>query len=188
MTLSKECRRYLFLMVVLFVCAACRTADGPGFDPLLSYDGQDALVFIYRPTPSYAQGGGLAPDIIIDGQKIIDLKSMGYTRVFLKQGMHSLRVVRAHAYKNMRESEYGFVIPSDKKRCFIRVALPNTIDRDLEILTINTAFSLATKIYIPIVHGPHKEGSGFVMDFVDDTYALKEIKSCKYISPKLDSL
>jgi hypothetical protein len=181
--------RISILAVCILVSTACRTADGPQFDPLESYNGSDSLVFIYRPTPSYAYGGGLAPDILIDGNKIIDLKSMGYTRVFLKPGSHSLTLKRAHAYKSRRESEYAFTIPENTKRCFIRIALPHSIGQDLAALTINTTFGLATKIYVPLIaETDNKSGSGFVMDFIDEKNALEEIKNCRYLYPELDSL
>ncbi len=177
--------RYQILLVLLFLSGACRTADGPQFDPLLSYKGEETLVFIYRPTPSYYKGGGLAPDIVIDGKKVVDLKSMGYTRLFLKQGAHTLEVKRAHAFKNRRESRYEFVIPPDKRRCFIRVILPNALGQDLTILTINTIFSLSSKLYVPLISETEAD-SGFVMDFIDEQFALEEIKKCRFISPQTD--
>lgn len=180
---------YLSIFIALFLLSnGCRTADGPQFDPLANYNGADTLVFIYRPTPSYSYGGGLAPDIIIDGKKVVDLKSMGYTRVFLKQGSHTLQLIRAHAFKSRRESMYEFTIPANTRRCFIRVALPNTINQEFTKLTINMTFSLATKIFVPLIAETDKAGSGFVMDFMDDKFALEEIQRCNYIYPELDNL
>lgn len=168
--------------------AGCRTADGPQFDPLANYDGRDTLVFIYRPTPSYTIGGGLAPDIVIDGKKIVDLKSMGYTRVFLKQGPHTLQVIRAHMIKSKRESMYDFFIPTNTRRSYIRVVLPKTINLELAKFTINLFFSLTTRISAPLITETDKNDSGFVMDFMDDKFALEEIQKCKYIFPEVDNI
>lgn len=179
---------YLTFIAIILFFAGCRSAEGPPFDPLETYNGSDALVFIYRPTPSYAWGGGLAPDIIIDGEKIADLSSMGYTRVFLKQGFHSLQIKRFNIDKNRRESEYEFTIPEDARRCFIRIAIPHSLSKDFTIFAINIIFSLSTKISVPLVRETAGYGSGFDMDFIDEKFALEEIKNCKYITPELDTL
>jgi hypothetical protein len=173
-------------VAVILLFAGCRSADGPPFDPLDSYSGSKTLVFIYRPTPVLALGGGLAPDIIIDGEKITDLRSMGYTRVFLRQGPHVLQVKRFNLDKDKRESKYEFTIPENTKRCFLRVAVPqNSLSETVLVFTINALFSLATKTYTPIIG---ENGCGFDANFIDPAGAVEEIKNCRYITPDVDAL
>ena len=82
---------------------------------------------------------------------------------------------------------YEFTIPGNTKRCFIRIAIPNTIYQDLAKLTINMTFSLTTKIFVPLINETDNIGSGFVMDFMDEKSALEEIQKCKYIYPEVVS-
>jgi hypothetical protein len=181
------------IIILLFV--GCRTADGPRFDPVVNYNGEDTLAFIYRPTIT---SGELAPDIIIDDKKVVDLKSIGYTKVLLKQGPHTLQVKSSGLFKStgllkIKDTVYEFTIPANKKRCFIRIAMQErqrstSKEKFITALIINTVFSLATKTYTPLITPTGEPHPTFVVDFMDETFALEEIQQCKYIYPEVDSL
>lgn len=68
----------------------CATANGPRFDPHVAPDPHQGLILFFRPNVFY--GGGVAPDVYLDDDKVRSIDNGGYIEINAAPGEHVITV------------------------------------------------------------------------------------------------
>jgi len=161
----------------------CVSADGPPFDPLFTHPDQYTAVYLYR--PPHSRSSAVTPFIYINGKGVVSMKNGGFTRLYLKPGKYNLAVHKSHTHA-VSDWGYEFEVPEKTKRLFIRVATVDNLAGELTLLALDMTFHALTKTMINLSGGRHT--TEFGLDFIQENYALEEIKRCRYMDPEAYNL
>jgi hypothetical protein len=83
----------LFPLVVILLLSGCRSAKGPGFQPLESRPPDKAVIYIYRPLISRLRASDYhSPYLFVDNKKIVPMKVGRYTWLYAEPGTHVFEI------------------------------------------------------------------------------------------------